>query len=140
MDESFLHICNQSNLSCRWNLVVILKLKEQNDIPLGMLIRPDDFFGNLLNEGVDTTLKNFGEPAKDEEQFSDMMKACLEGIIEVLVQRQYKKYFECDITEQLRKETESARSHNIDAKKLWECIVQTRKNHQMLLYVISPAK
>ena len=35
-------------------------------------------------EGVDTTLKNLREPPLDEEQFRDMMKACLEGIIEVL--------------------------------------------------------
>ena len=35
---------------------VFLKVKEQNYIPLGLLTRPDDFFGNLLNEGVDTTL------------------------------------------------------------------------------------
>ena len=78
---------------------VILKLKEQNEIPLGMLTRPDDFFGNLLNEGVGTTLKKLREPPKNEEQLRYMMKACLEGIIEVL-ERQYKKYFECGITEQ----------------------------------------
>ena len=57
-------------------------------------------------EGVDTTLKKLREPPLDEEQFRDMMKACLEGIIEVL-ERQYKKYFECEITEQLRNETVS---------------------------------
>ena len=48
--------------------------------------------GALLNvciyyfEGVDTTLNKFREPPLDEEQFR--MKACLEGIIEVL-ERQY---------------------------------------------------
>ena len=59
---------------------------------------------------VDTTLQKLREPPLDEEQFRDMMKACLEGIIEVL-ERQYKKYFECEITEQLRKDTD-----NIDAE------------------------
>ena len=105
---------------------VILKLKEQNEIPLGILTRPDDFFGNLLNEGVDTTLKKLREPPLDEEQFRDMIKGCLEGIIEVL-ERQYKKYFECEITEQLRKETESARSHNIDAEEIMEMFSATKK-------------
>ena len=56
------------------------------------------------------------EPPLDEEQFRDTMKACLERIIEVL-ERQYKNYFECEVTEQLRKETESARSHNFRAVK-----------------------
>ena len=53
------------------------------------------------------------------------MKACLEGIIEV--ERQYKKYFECEITEQLRKETESARSHNIDAEEIMGMFSATKK-------------
>ena len=77
-------------------------------------------------EGVDTTLKKLREPPLDEEQFRDMMKACLEGIIEVL-ERQYKKYFECEITEQLRKETESARSHNIDAEEIMGMFSATKK-------------
>ena len=80
----------------------------------------------MLNEGVDTTLKNLREPPLDEEQFRDMIKGCLEGIIEVL-ERQYKKYFECEITEQLRKETESARSHNIDAEEIMGMFSATKK-------------
>ncbi|KAL5481691.1 hypothetical protein EMCRGX_G021924 [Ephydatia muelleri] len=76
--------------------------------------------------GVDTTLKNLREPPLDEEQFRDMIKGCLEGIIEVL-ERQYKKYFECEITEQLRKETESARSHNIDAEEIMGMFSATKK-------------
>ena len=48
-------------------------------------------------EGVDTTLKKLREPPLDEEQFRDMTKACLEGIIEVL-EKQYKKYFECGVS------------------------------------------
>ena len=77
-------------------------------------------------EGVDTTLKKLREPPLDEEQFRDMMKACLEGII-VVLERQYKKYFECEITEQLRKETESARSHNIDAEEIMGMFSATKK-------------
>ena len=41
--------------------------------------------------------------------------------------RQYKKYFECEITEQLRKETESARSHNIDAEEIMGMFSATKK-------------
>ena len=54
------------------------------------------------------------------------MKACLEEIIEVL-ERQYEKYFECEITEQLRKETESARSHHIDAEEIMGMFSATKK-------------
>lgn len=41
----------------------------------------------------------------------------LEAFIQVL-ERQYAKYFALDITDTLRKEVESARSHNIDAEEL----------------------
>ena len=43
------------------------------------------------------------------------------------MERQYKKYFECEITEQLRKETESARSHNIDAEEIMGMFSATKK-------------
>ena len=43
------------------------------------------------------------------------------------MERQYKKYFECEITEQLRKETESAWSHNIDAEEIMGMFSATKK-------------
>ena len=43
------------------------------------------------------------------------------------MERQYTKYFECEITEQLRKETESARSHNIDAEEIMGMFSATKK-------------
>jgi hypothetical protein len=46
-----------------------------------------------------------------------MISACLAIVITVL-ERQYKRYFDMDLTEQLRKETETARSHNIDAEEI----------------------
>ena len=42
------------------------------------------------------------------------MTACLQAAIDVLE----RQYFECDITEKLKAETKSARSHNIDAKEV----------------------
>ncbi|KAK6182008.1 hypothetical protein SNE40_009780 [Patella caerulea] len=45
------------------------------------------------------------------------MTACLDSTIEVL-ERQYKKYFELDITEVLRAKTKSAKSHNIDSEEM----------------------
>ncbi|KAK9515903.1 hypothetical protein VZT92_026503 [Zoarces viviparus] len=45
------------------------------------------------------------------------MKACLTAILEVL-QRQYSAYFKMDVTEKLKEETRSARSHNIDAEEI----------------------
>ena len=52
--------------------------------------------------------------------FAQMMQACLMTIVGVL-ERQYKKYFDLDIslcTNKLREEIKSARSHNIDAEEI----------------------
>ena len=49
--------------------------------------------------------------------FVSMMERSLSAIIAVL-ERQYKRYFNIDMTDQLRKETQSARCHKIDAKEL----------------------
>ena len=43
-----------------------------------------------------------------------MIVACLSSVVAVL-QRQYQRYLGIEITDQLRRETQSARCHNIDA-------------------------
>ena len=73
-------------------------------------------------EGVDTTLKQLREPPLDEEQFRDMMKACLEEVLE----RQYIRST-LSVKLQSRKETESARSHNIDAEEIMGMFSATKK-------------
>jgi hypothetical protein len=49
-------------------------------------------------------------------QVTDPMKNCLTAIVTVL-EKQYRRYFDLDVTNELRKETESARCHNIDAEQ-----------------------
>ncbi|KAK6186847.1 hypothetical protein SNE40_006115 [Patella caerulea] len=46
-----------------------------------------------------------------------MMSACIEAVIDVL-ERQYKKYFDWEISDELRSQTKSARSHNMDAEEI----------------------
>jgi len=46
-----------------------------------------------------------------------MMGSCLSKVIKV-IERQYARYFTTDLTDQLRKETESARCRNIDAEEI----------------------
>ena len=46
-----------------------------------------------------------------------MIVACLTAVIAVL-ERQYKRYFGINLTAELKKETESACSHNIDAEEV----------------------
>ena len=46
-----------------------------------------------------------------------MIVACLSSVVDVL-QRQYQRYFGIEITDQLRRETQSARCHNIDAEEV----------------------
>lgn len=96
--------------------IVISELKDQEREPRGTLTRCTDFFGNDLSM-ADGTLLQLRESPKDKDVFDDMMRNCLQAIIDVL-QKQYKKYLEIDITEQLQKETKSARSHNIDSEQM----------------------
>ena len=94
---------------------VINAMRETANHPENMLSAAEDFFGEKLE--VDATLQALREFEYDEDQFNAMMKSCLKAIIEVL-ERQYEKYFQIDITDKLREEAESARSHNIDAEEV----------------------
>lgn len=75
---------------------VVTRLKEQRS----PLTQSNDFFGDALKDS-DATLQKLRDPPKDEDLFKVMMEACLGAIVEVL-ERQYKKYFEIDLTEKLR--------------------------------------
>ena len=45
------------------------------------------------------------------------MGACIQTNVDVL-EHQYRKYFDVDITEKLKEETKSANTHNIDAEEV----------------------
>ena len=49
--------------------------------------------------------------------FVTLMEACLQTVVELL-EKQYDKYFKCNLTEELAAETKSARTHNIDAEEI----------------------
>ena len=90
----------------------------QKATPLQLLSQTEDFFGNKLHHPTaDPVLKSLTEPPRDQAMFESMMKACLQEIVDVL-KRQYSKYFECNLSEVLQKETETARTHNIDAEEV----------------------
>ncbi|KAK6183204.1 hypothetical protein SNE40_010731 [Patella caerulea] len=97
---------------------IIKELKLCSADPLSILSRTCDFFGHGLSE-EDATLQKLSIPPSQENKplFSDMVITCISGVISVL-ERQYKRYFELDVTEQLKKETQSARAHNIDAEEM----------------------
>ena len=66
----------------------------------------------------DNTMKKLRQlPVLDREQLAVMLITVLAAVIDVL-QRQYSRYFSLDITDKLRKETESARANNIDAEEI----------------------
>lgn len=96
---------------------VIDTLKKHVENPLIVLSATHDFLGNTLGTMHDKTVAALQQMPIDEVLFSQMIKACLTSIIELL-ERQYKRYFSLDITEKLRDETKSARSHNIDAEEI----------------------
>lgn len=94
--------------------------KLQNTTPSQLLAMTEDFFGNQLHEKVvDKVLITLMKPPRDKALFEGMIKACFEAI-EGVIQRQYEKYFDINVTQQLIQETESARTHNIDAEEIME--------------------
>ena len=96
---------------------VVSVLKVATDDPCQVLTRSTDFFGRQLDVGDATLQKLRAAEPSNKEQFSGMVSACLNTTVSVL-ERQYKKDFELDISEKLRRETASARSHNIDAEEI----------------------
>ena len=94
---------------------VIDELKRMMGNPMTILTRTCDVFGKELTP--DATLDRLREKPQDENMFERMMKACVVAVIAVL-ERQYKKYFETDISAKLISETKSARCHNIDAEEV----------------------
>ena len=86
--------------------------------PLSILSRTSDFFGHDLS-AEDTTLQKLRVPpsAENKPLFSQMVMACISAVISVL-ERQYKRYFDLNVTENLREETKYARSRNIDAEEV----------------------
>uniref|UniRef100_A0A8C7YFM4 Uncharacterized protein n=1 Tax=Oryzias sinensis TaxID=183150 RepID=A0A8C7YFM4_9TELE len=91
---------------------VIETIKTFVEVPLETLVLKKDVFGGELQALSVQKLQM--EPA-DRSLFATMMSACLAQIV-VALERQYSRYFKLDINEVLRKETESARCHNIDAE------------------------
>lgn len=91
-------------------------VKRFSESGLDTLTTRTDFFGHDLPES-DATLVALRSKPVDEALFISMMESCLKKMVEVL-ERQYARYFSADLTDQLKKETESARCHNIDAEEI----------------------
>ena len=98
---------------------VLQALKAQVDCPLDVLSAKKDFFGTTLDPESDQILSKLqSQPAQDQSPlFEYMMSAVLSSIIDV-IERQYSRYFSMELTETLKKETASARSHNIDSEEV----------------------
>ncbi|KAG1681468.1 hypothetical protein GQR58_011851 [Nymphon striatum] len=73
------------------------------------------FFGETLEDSH--TLTALRQAPKDPDQFRKVMRAVISAVVELL-ERQYRKYFDTELTEKLKEETKSARSHNIDAEEV----------------------
>ena len=57
-----------------------------------------------------------------------------------MLERQYAKYFDLDITEKLKEETESTKSHNVDAEEIMGMFSSAKQIHQMHPCVICLAE
>jgi len=91
---------------------IIGRLKEALNDTRALVLAKENFFGEEM-AGDDTLTRLQQLPV--DPQF-EMMRGCIKAIIQVL-ERQYSKYFDINVTEKLKEETESARSHNMDAEE-----------------------
>ena len=103
---------------------VLVSLREMLQDPAKILTATTDFFG--VEIVVDGTLSK-PRSLPPHPECSALMKSCLQAVIDVL-ERQYSKYFALDITDKLREETASARSHNIDAEEIMGMFSAPSKN------------
>ena len=120
LNASVLHICTVT-------LIMLMELKVVKDIlsvltdmnvnPKNILDGTTAFFGRDLSD-EDTTLKELmsAEPA-DKDMLSEMYVSCLFTVI-IVLECQYKHYFEMDITEHLCNEIFLARTQKIDAEEI----------------------
>lgn len=92
---------------------VLARVRACSVKPEETLTMRNDFFGEELKQ--DDELARLQQSPIDSDLFRKMMEGCLTAIVTVL-QKQYSRYFDLDVTEKLRNETESARCHNIDAE------------------------
>lgn len=97
--------------------IVVSNLKKTLENPMSIMECGDDFLGGTLDAKDPTLLKLRMFTAADDTCRGVMITACAGAVVDVL-ERQYKRYFGLDINEKLRKETETARSHNIDAEQV----------------------
>ncbi|KAK2168039.1 hypothetical protein LSH36_21g08014 [Paralvinella palmiformis] len=97
---------------------VLRGLRERISDPMSLFRMKVDLFGRDLNSSDRTLILLRELPLEDRiKLFTQMMKAILQSTAQVL-ERQYRKYFDLTITNKLREETLSPRSHNIDAEKV----------------------
>nr|XP_047136576.1 uncharacterized protein LOC124813491 isoform X2 [Hydra vulgaris] len=82
--------------------------------PAALFCREIDFFGTTLAPDI---LQSITTLCPIDDELLKMTSACLNAVDEVLT-RQYKRYFSLSITAALKKETASARLHNIDSEEL----------------------
>jgi hypothetical protein len=101
---------------------VLLIINNCKSNPAALFRRKTDFFGNTLAPDI---LKSIYAPLLTtntsisfiDNQLKKMTFACLDAV-QVVLKRQYKRYFSLSITETLKEETASARLHNIDSEEI----------------------
>ena len=115
---------------------VLARVKACCSSPQETLTMKTDFFGDELTP--DNRLMKLQQKPIDEDLFMAMMKNCLTAIVTVL-EKQYRRYFDLDVTNELRKETESARCHNIDAEQVMGMFSAAKANapNATLCYISS---
>lgn len=100
--------------------------------PMELMQGQHDLFGKELAFNFDV-FKNF---SYDQGLLKTMLGSLLEASV-VVLERQYARYFQLDITPELEKEAESARCHNMDAEEIMGMFSasQQRAPHATLCYL-----
>ena len=92
---------------------VVQQVEEFAKNPGQTLSTTKDFFGQQMDDDI----VSLQQKPTDEVLFCEMMTAALKGT-QAALKRQYARYFEMTIDDQLESETKSARCHNIDAESV----------------------
>ena len=98
-----------------------------------------DFFGESLI--VNRHEKAIWVHDPDKVNFSNLFRVVLKATAEV-IRKQYKKYYDMKVTDEMKKKLDSARTHNIDSEEVMGMFsaIQAKAPCATLLFITSKIK
>ena len=116
---------------------MLFYIRAATERPLTLATDETDFFGNVI---LDTDFNDLALACpKSDDQFKTMILTCLAAVTSVL-ERQYQRYFQMELSGQLRRETQTARLHNFDAEQVFGMMNAAKKRAPNASYCFLSSK